>query len=133
MGGGSLLDFEEDFLQTVRDTIATLNRRGVAATTFTANDQSITGWSVASNSQDQDKGDPTSGGYWEEYWHRSNTVLATDGTFWECGFWAEKSSTGRDEREEFLRQLNLSQFVGDTGKPFSKWKSELERIPYRGY
>lgn len=126
------MDFEEDFLQTVRDTVSALKRRGVPPRTFTANGQSITGWSVASNSHDENKGNPGSGGYWEEYWDRSDTVLAADGSFWECGFWASEASGGKKEREEFLRPVPVSQFVGNTGQPFSKWKADLERLPYRG-
>ncbi len=124
------MDFEQDFLATVQEVVQQLVGRGIAPSTFTFDGQTIQGWVIDSTSHDDLKGSPGSGGYWEEYWDRGQWVLRDDSTFWECGFWGSEASTGKKEREEWMRAIPLSRFVGSEGKPFSKWKAKLERLPY---
>jgi hypothetical protein len=123
------VDYEADFKNTVRETIAALQSKGRAMTSASANGDTYTGWRLESRDKDSEKGGYP--GWHEEYWERAQLLMLPDGTFKEVGFWASEDSTGKKERSEFVYDKGLSHFVGTKGKPFAEWKAKLERLPYQ--
>ena len=132
--GCVLMDYEEDFLQTVKETLAILRRRGKETRTW-SDDRggSVTGWvfdyqgysdEILPNSQEGQN-------FWQETWGHRVVILATDGSFWRYSFDGEESATYPEGRiKEDISSLKTSYFVGDKGKPFSEAKEKLERLPY---
>lgn len=127
------MDLEEDFWQTVNETIETLKRREVPAQTWTPEGgPDIVGWSIYSTPQ-QSKldGSPTSGAYWRESSWSYTNILATDGKLWEYGKqWTEGSSIEGTEFYSSAREVPRGYLVGSSGKPFSQYKAKLERLAY---
>lgn len=128
------MDFEVDFMETVRHTIAELQRRGVAHREFAYDGRTVNGWSIESVERDKKEG--TEGkGYWSTFLQRGGVAMTTTGEFWNYGFWLEEEYRGswsqmESTREEFLRPVTTSYFIGSEGEPFSKWKEKLARLPY---
>lgn len=124
-----MVDHEEVFLDTVRETVQMLRKKERPTRTFTADGVSVTGWRLKSTESDELRGRPGRGEFWEEYMERGDIILSVDGDFWHVGFWLIEGSQ-RNERKEYARPLSTSYFVGSRGKPFSEWQAKLERLPY---
>ena len=128
------MDYEADFLQTVRETLAVLKRRGKDARTWSDDKgNTVTGWSIE-NQNYHDEIFPNSRdgqNFWKETWGHSDVILATDGSFWQHSFSGEESANYPEGRTtEHISTLEIRYFVGSEGKPFSKAKEKLERLPY---
>jgi hypothetical protein len=126
------MDFEEDFRKTVRDTVAALIKRAKSTQTWDVDGRSVTGWTVGRDSYGPTiKGNPGSGGYWEETWGNSCTVLDVDGNFWDYSFSGRETSAHPEAVLSYgLAQSPNHKLVGHTGKPFAAMKARLERLPY---
>jgi len=122
------MDLEADFVTTAREVISQLRGRGKPTRVHNYDGRTVEGWTIGQNSYSTDRrvGTPD----WEENWGQGFTVMTPDASFFEVGFYATESRAGVD-RTEYVRPIPISNFVGTSGKPFSKWKSELERLPYK--
>ncbi|TFC19891.1 hypothetical protein [Cryobacterium sp. MDB2-10] len=127
------MDLEEDFYETVKATVATLIRKGKPTSTWTDDEgHEVTGWMVGHGSSHSPaiKGNPGQG-WWEETWGNSCQILDTTGVFWEYSFYGvESSSHPQAILSKSLRASPSSYLVGAAGKPFSRKKAEIERLPY---
>ena len=124
------MDYEEDFLQTVRETLAVLKRRGKETETWSAHEgNTVTGWGISTGYfSDKDEEGRT---YYREISRAWTVILAADGSFWWHQFETEESERYPDGHlTSYIKPLEISYFVGSEGKPFSKAKEELERLPY---
>jgi len=128
------MDYEEDFLQTVRETLAVLKHRGKDARTWSDDKgNTVVGWSIEYQGyHDEILPNSREGqNFWKETWGHSDVILATDGSFWKHSFTGEESANYPEGRiTNHIWPLEISYFVGSEGKPFSKAKEELERLPY---
>lgn len=122
------MDYEADFRETVRSTVALLLARGKRPGDYTYDGGTVTGWIVERSSYSTEAMAGTSS--MEERWGHTYTILATDASFWEVGEDRTESMT-RKTQTQSRRRLDSSRFVGTTGKPFSRMKATLERLPYR--
>lgn len=128
------MDYQEEFEKTAVDTAACLLRRGSTGQRWSLDDgTSVKGWTIASDNYREEILPTKGSSYWKEAWGTSAKILATDGTFWEYRVsYLQSSNLGsQTQKTESLRKIPPSSFVGSQGKPFSRWKAELERLPYK--
>lgn len=129
------MDYEADFLSTVRDIAAQCLARGKQAREWSDRQgTSVKGWSI--ETQDRPittRGNPGArGGWFEESWGDSATILATDGTLWSYVFEGYEGSDYPNgaQLSTSVAPIGTRQFVGRAGKPFAEWKAKIERLPY---
>lgn len=123
------MDYEQGFMNTIRETVAACQRRGKQMASATANGQTYQGWLIDQEWKTSERGTP--GGWYEERWERFDILLCPDGAVMRVGFWATDGTGGvTRERFESAQRVPLSRFVGTSGTPFSEWKAKLERLPY---
>lgn len=126
------MDFEADFLETVKSAVAKMLRDG-KATSSESDDEGLTikGWVVSTSSRPSETVGNPGKGWWKESWGNSALILSTDGEFWDYHF------SGVDEHEKptalynVLTRRESRYLVGNAGKPFSKIKAQIERLPYQ--
>lgn len=138
-GSDSGMDYEGDFLAAVASVTATLRSRGKEPRDLTYDGKTVRGWVLETTHHSEKTDIPPSSRsaldfHIEEYTENGYRVLAEDGTFWEVSRWHHEignGSGGSVDSGQRCQQLPLSFFVGTEGKPFEKWKAELERLPYK--
>lgn len=126
------MDYEQDFMTTARETVATLISKSVPKATFTSSDgQTILGWQFDGIERNIEiRGNPGRG-WWQETWGRTAYVIDSDCRFWEYSF----SGVDEHERDSRLshgiRPMPKNYLVGSEGEPFSKYKAILQRLQYQ--
>lgn len=128
---GAAMDFEEDFGEAVNIALSSLKRKDKEPQSWTAdNGHSIVGWRFDGTSFNEMKGNPGNGNWWKETWIRCDYILAVDGKFWIYQVDATEEYRQPDYSCNSLREMPPHYLVGSTGKPFSKAKGQIERLPY---
>lgn len=118
-----MVNYESDFWDAVRNSIDLLKAKGVPTTLFTSsNGHSLQGWLVERWPENTDGVGP--GGTPLERWH-TEVVLSEDGKF---HLYSVEWTYGEGETRSLQPH---SELVGWEGKPFSKVKEQIERLPYR--
>lgn len=125
------MDLEQDFLNTAAETVAALKWRNNPPRTWTSDDgRTIHGWQFDGTSYGPDvKGNPGRG-WWRESWGSTSWILTVDGEFWEHSFSGQDEEGKETELLNGLRPMPQGYLVGSSGKPFSKIKGQIERLPY---
>lgn len=127
------MDYEDDFLNTVQETVSLIKKRSGAPETYTCKDLTVNGWKYDYEQKNDDETD-VANRYFRNGWSRREEVITEDGHFYTFFSYRTEEIYGNSpvkiEEGEHWTRNHVSSFIGTTGKPFAKAKAMLERLPY---
>lgn len=127
------MDYEEDFIKTVQETVALLKKRWGDPREYSCKDLRISGWMYDQDQKSDDEMDVEKR-YFRDGWQRTEKFITSDGDFYTFYSYRTEEIYGNSpikiESGEYWRKDGTSSFVGVSGKPFSKSKAFFERLPY---